>query len=232
MTASKSGETSPIVRLSAISKAYATDEIETRALLDVHLEIAAGEFVAISGPSGCGKSTLLNVIGLLESADAGQYWLDGQSMQSLPADSAARLRNHKLGFIFQSFNLVAGLTVFENVELPLLYRGLHERSQRRKVVTEALTQVEIGHRSGHFPAQLSGGQQQRVAIARALVGQPRLLLADEPTGNLDTRSADGVMGLLHELNESGTTICMVTHDPRHAARGNRRVNMLDGKIMN
>ncbi len=227
-----STETSPIVRLSAVSKSYATDEIETRALYDVSLEIAAGEYVAISGPSGCGKSTLLNVIGLLEMADGGDYWLDGQAMKSVPADSAARLRSQKLGFIFQSFNLIAGLTVFENVELPLLYRGQFDRSQRQKAVAEALAQVEIDHRSGHFPAQLSGGQQQRVAIARALVGQPRLLLADEPTGNLDTRSADGVMSLLQKLNGSGTTICMVTHDPRHAARGNRMVNMLDGKIVN
>ena len=227
-----STETSPIVRLSAVSKSYATDEIETRALCNVSLEIAAGEFVAISGPSGCGKSTLLNVIGLLETADGGDYWLDGQATQSLPADSAARLRNQKLGFIFQSFNLIAGLTVFENVELPLLYRGHYDRSQRVAAVAQALAQVEIDHRTGHFPAQLSGGQQQRVAIARALVGQPRLLLADEPTGNLDTRSADGVMGLLQDLNRAGTTICMVTHDPRHAARGNRRVSILDGRITN
>jgi putative ABC transport system ATP-binding protein len=231
MTAWKGSQMSePIVRLCSVSKSYSTDEIETRALFEVSLEIQSGAFVAISGPSGCGKSTLLNVIGLLESADGGDYWLDGQAMKSLPTDSAARLRNQKLGFIFQSFNLIAGLTVFENVELPLLYRGELDRSQRKEAVGNALAQVGMDHRTGHFPAQLSGGQQQRVAIARALVGKPRLLLADEPTGNLDSRSADGVLGLLQDLNRSGTTICMVTHDPRHAGRAHRRINMLDGRI--
>jgi len=221
----------PLARLSGIHKSYFTDEIETHALSDVRLDIHAGEFLAIAGPSGCGKSTLLNVLGLLEASERGDYWLDGQLANALPLDRAAALRNEKLGFIFQSFNLLGSLTVFENVELPLIYRGEESAARRRDAVESALARVEMDHRARHYPSQLSGGQQQRVAVARAVVGQPDLLLADEPTGNLDTKSAEAVMNLLSGLHASGSTICMVTHDPRYASMASRTIHMLDGRVL-
>ena len=230
-TAGDAAPSLPLARLSGIHKSYFTDEIETHALSDVQLDIHAGEFLAIAGPSGCGKSTLLNVLGLLEASERGDYWLDGQLANALPLDAAAALRNEKLGFIFQSFNLLGSLTVFENVELPLIYRGEESAARRREAVESALARVEMDHRAKHYPSQLSGGQQQRVAVARAVVGRPELLLADEPTGNLDTKSAEAVMSLLSGLHASGSTIFMVTHDPRYASISSRTVHMLDGRVL-
>jgi putative ABC transport system ATP-binding protein len=221
----------PIVRMEHVSKTYLTAEIETRALQGISLEIHAGEFVAVAGPSGCGKSTLLNVLGLLDSPDQGGYWLDGAPVKDLGLAAAAVVRNLKLGFVFQSFNLIADLDVFENVELPLLYRRDISHAARCAAVDQALERVGMSHRARHYPGQLSGGQQQRVAVARAVVGRPRLLLADEPTGNLDTTSAEAVMDLLESLNESGTTICMVTHDSRYAGCASRTISLLDGHLV-
>jgi putative ABC transport system ATP-binding protein len=218
-----------VIRLSGVSKVYETDEIETHALADIDLAIERGEFVAVSGPSGCGKSTLLGIIGLLDTPSSGRYFLKEREVARLDAGERARIRNREIGFIFQSFNLIGGLTVFENIELPLTYRGLH-KDERHRRVDEVLERVGMTRRRNHYPAQLSGGQQQRVAVARALGGRPALLLADEPTGNLDSKSADAVMALLTELHGEGATICMVTHDPRFAGHAQRTVHLFDGRI--
>ncbi len=219
-----------LIQLEAITKVFFTDEVETHALAGIHLEIKSGEYVSIAGPSGCGKSTLLSILGLLDSPTEGHYTLNGQAVARLDHSQRARIRNREVGFIFQSFNLIGDLTVFENVELPLTYRGLGapERKQR---VTEALEKVGMAHRVKHYPAQLSGGQQQRVAVARALGGRPSILLADEPTGNLDSKNGEAVMQLLQELHREGATICMVTHDPRFARHADRQVHLFDGRIV-
>lgn len=219
----------PLIRLHQVSKVFLTDEVETHALDQVDLEIQAGEYVAIAGPSGCGKSTLLSILGLLESPTQGEYWLKGRPVHGLGPAERARIRNREIGFIFQAFNLIGDLTVFENVELPLVYRGLGA-AERKKLALEALERVGMAHRLKHFPSQLSGGQQQRVAVARALAGRPSILLADEPTGNLDSANSESVMNLLDELHQSGATICMVTHDPRFARRARRTIHLLDGRI--
>ena len=220
----------PLIRLENLSKVFYTDEVETHALANIHLNIDRGEYVAIAGPSGCGKSTLLSILGLLDSPTEGTYVLNNQTVQSLDLGQRARIRNREIGFIFQSFNLIGDLTVFENVELPLTYRGMKssERSQR---VKEALERVGMAHRAKHLPSQLSGGQQQRVAVARALVGQPKVLLADEPTGNLDSKNGEAVMDLLRELHRGGATICMVTHDPRFTRYAERTVHLFDGRVV-
>jgi putative ABC transport system ATP-binding protein len=220
-----------LIDLQGIRKIFRTDELETTALDDIQLAIEPGEYVSISGPSGCGKSTLLSVMGLLNSSTGGKYFLNGAEVTSLPAAEQARVRNRDIGFIFQAFNLIAGMNAFENVELPLTFRNDLNRKQRRELVTTALEQVNIPERQKHYPAQLSGGQQQRVAIARALVGRPKVLLADEPTGNLDSKNAQLVMDLLDTLHEQGSTIVMVTHDPRFAERADRQVSLFDGKIV-
>ncbi len=217
-----------MIHLDNVSKVYRTDRIETLALDNLCLTIEAGEFVAVMGPSGCGKTTLMNLIGLLDLPTFGRLEVAGADVTALSDRALARRRNELLGFVFQSFNLVADLTVLDNVELPLLYRGISAKERRRRAL-EALEQVELGFRADHFPSQLSGGQQQRVAIARALVGGPRLLLADEPTGNLDSRMGDEVMNLLEATHDSGTTVVMVTHDERLAARADRIVRLFDGR---
>jgi putative ABC transport system ATP-binding protein len=219
-----------LIGLEGLGKVFYTDEVETHALSGIHLTVEQGEYVAISGPSGCGKSTLLAILGLLDTATAGTYTLNGQPVQNLDARQRARIRNREIGFIFQSFNLIGDLTVFENVELPLTYRGLPP-SERRQRVTESLERVGMSHREKHLPSQLSGGQQQRVAVARALVGRPSVLLADEPTGNLDSRNGQAVMDLLSELHRDGTTICMVTHDSRFAGCAKRMVHLFDGRVV-
>ncbi|MGN6591572.1 MAG: ABC transporter ATP-binding protein, partial [Terriglobales bacterium] len=204
-----------VITLKDITKVFYTDEVETHALGGIHLQINAGEFVAIGGPSGCGKSTLLSILGLLDTATGGEYILNNQPVANLNLGERSRIRNREIGFIFQSFNLIGDLSVYENVELPLTYRGMPS-AERKQRVQAALERVGMAHRAKHLPSQLSGGQQQRVAVARALVGKPSILLADEPTGNLDSKNGDAVMDLLHELHEGGATICMVTHDPRFA----------------
>jgi putative ABC transport system ATP-binding protein len=220
----------PLIRLENLSKVFYTDEVETHALANIHLNIDRGEYVAIGGPSGCGKSTLLSILGLLDSPTEGTYVLNNQPVQSLDLGQRARIRNREIGFIFQSFNLIGDLTVFENVELPLTYRGMKsaERAQRSK---EALERVGMAHRAKHLPSQLSGGQQQRVAVARAIVGQPSIMLADEPTGNLDSKNGEAVMDLLRELHRAGATICMVTHDPRFTRYAERTVHLFDGRVV-
>ncbi|AGY58764.1 ABC transporter ATP-binding protein [Gloeobacter kilaueensis] len=220
----------PLIRLSGVSKVFLTDEVETRALAGVDLEIHPGEYVSIAGPSGCGKSTLLAILGLLDSPSEGTYQLHGKPVESLDLIERSRIRNREIGFIFQSFNLIGDLNVAENVELPLTYRGLSE-AERKKRVKQALERVEMSHRTRHYPAQLSGGQQQRVAVARALAGSPAILLADEPTGNLDSVNGQAVMDLLAELHAGGATICMVTHDPRFAGFAGRSIHLLDGKVV-
>jgi putative ABC transport system ATP-binding protein len=220
----------PVIKLQSVGKVFLTDEIETHALSDINLEIAKGEYVSIAGPSGCGKSTLLSILGLLDSATSGQYSLNGQSVAELPAKDRARVRNREIGFIFQSFNQIGDLTVFENVELPLTYRGM-PATERRARATAALERVGMPHRAKHLPSQLSGGQQQRVAVARAVAGEPAMLLADEPTGNLDSKSGESVMELLHELHRAGATICMVTHDPRYARHAQRNIHLFDGRVV-
>jgi putative ABC transport system ATP-binding protein len=220
-----------LVDLQGIKKVFYTDELETWALDDIHLTIDPGEYVSISGPSGCGKSTLLSVMGLMNSSTEGKYFLNGAEVTGLHPNEQARVRNQEIGFIFQAFNLIGDMNVFENVELPLTYRNDINRKQRREMVLAALEQVDMSQRQKHFPAQLSGGQQQRVAIARALVGRPKVLLADEPTGNLDSKNAQLVMDLLSALHRQGSTIVMVTHDPRSAEQAQRQIALFDGKIV-
>ena len=220
----------PVIRMDSVTKVFQTDEIETHALAGIHLEIERGEFLSISGPSGCGKSTLLAIIGLLDTPSNGDYVLNGHAVAGLKAGERARIRNREIGFIFQAFNLIGDLNVYENVELPLTYRGM-PNSERKKRVHEALEKVGMLHRVKHYPAQLSGGQQQRVAVARALAGAPSLLLADEPTGNLDSANGEAVMQLLHELHAEGATICMVTHDPRYARTAGRTIHLFDGRVV-
>ena len=219
-----------LIALEGIKKVFYTDEVETHALSDIHLEIRKGEYVAIAGPSGCGKTTLLSILGLLDSPTDGNYTLDGQPVSRLSASDRARVRNRQIGFIFQAFNLIGDLTVYENVELPLTYRGM-AADERRTRVQAALERVGMSHRMKHFPAQLSGGQQQRVAVARAVAGDPAILLADEPTGNLDSTNGEAVMELLRELHQAGATICMVTHDARYARHAERSVHLFDGKVV-
>lgn len=219
-----------LLHLENIKKVFLTDEIETHALSGIHLQIKMGEFVSIAGPSGCGKSTLLSILGLLEGPSEGSYVLNQQDVSNLTLEQRARIRNREIGFIFQSFNLIGDLSVLENVELPLAYRGL-KSSERREKALAALEKVEMTHRKGHLPSQLSGGQQQRVAVARALAGDPNILLADEPTGNLDSKNGQVVMDLLSQLNQEGATICMVTHDDRYAHYAHRIIHLFDGKIV-
>ena len=219
-----------LIRLEKIVKVFLTDELETHALSGIELEIHEGEFLSIAGPSGCGKSTLLSIIGLLDTPTDGGYWLKGEPAENLSFESRVRLRNREFGFIFQSFNLIGDLTVYENVELPLTYRNMNGKD-RKKSVNEALERVRMVHRVKHYPSQLSGGQQQRVAVARALAGNPSTLLADEPTGNLDSKNGEAVMSLLQDLHREGATICMVTHDPRFAGHAERTVHMFDGRIV-
>jgi putative ABC transport system ATP-binding protein len=219
-----------LIRLQGITKVFFTDEVETHALAGIYLDIERGEFVSISGPSGCGKSTLLSLLGLLDTPTEGEYWLNAEAVANLNFAQRARIRNREVGFIFQSFNLIGDLTVYENVELPLTYRGLAANERKRRAM-EALEKVGMSHRTKHYPAQLSGGQQQRVAVARALGGTPSILLADEPTGNLDSKNGEAVMDLLKELHREGATICMVTHDPRFSRYAQRTVHLFDGKIV-
>lgn len=221
----------PLIEISDLAKVYLADEVETHALTGINLRVMQGEYVAIMGPSGCGKTTLMSILGLLDAPTSGRYDLAGSPVAQLDAAQRARFRNRNIGFIFQSFNLIADLSVYENVELPLVYRGGVSRSDRRRKVAEALGSVGMSHRMHHYPAQLSGGQQQRVAIARALVGEPQILLADEPTGNLDSANGERVMDLLAALNASGATLVMVTHEPRYAARAKRIVRLFDGQIV-
>jgi putative ABC transport system ATP-binding protein len=223
-------ETTSLIRLEGLGKVFYTDEVETHALSDVHLEIKKGEYVAISGPSGCGKSTLLSILGLLDSPTGGSYHLNGTAVQVLGSGQRSRIRNREIGFIFQSFNLIGDLTVYENVELPLTYRGMRA-AERKERATRALERVGMGHRAKHLPSQLSGGERQRVAVARALVGEPSIMLADEPTGNLDSRNGEAVMELLRDLHRAGSTICMVTHDVRFARHAERTVHLFDGRVV-
>ena len=219
-----------LVRLEGVSKIFFSDEVETHALSGVHLEIRHGEFVSIAGPSGCGKSTLLSIVGLLDSPTEGGYTINGKLVARLSTSERSRIRNREIGFVFQAFNLIGDLTVFENVELPLTYRNMAS-SERKRRVEQVLDRVGMAHRMKHYPGQLSGGQQQRVAVARALGGQPSILLADEPTGNLDSKNSEAVMELLKELHAEGATICMVTHDPRYAGIADRTVHLVDGRIV-
>jgi putative ABC transport system ATP-binding protein len=220
----------PLIRLESIEKVFYTDDVETHALSNVGLHINQGEFVTLTGPSGCGKSTLLSIIGLLDTQTDGSYWLKGELVSGLSASERADVRNQEIGFIFQAFNLVGDLTIMDNVELPMLY-GSMKPAERRERAAEALKRVGMSHRMKHYPSQLSGGQQQRVAVARAVAGSPSILLADEPTGNLDSANGEAVMNLLRELHAGGATICMVTHDPRYARNADRAVYLLDGKIV-
>jgi len=219
-----------LLMMDGVTKVFTTDEVETHALAGIHLHLKRGEYVSISGPSGCGKSTLLAILGLLDSPTGGSYTLNGKPVQSLKMAERARIRNREIGFIFQAFNLIGDLTVYENVELPLTYRGM-SGAERKKRVGEALERVGMSHRIKHYPSQLSGGQQQRVAVARALGGDPSILLADEPTGNLDSQNGEQVMDLLRELHRGGATICMVTHDPRYARYADRTIRLFDGRIV-
>jgi putative ABC transport system ATP-binding protein len=219
-----------LIHLDAVTKVFVTDEVETHALSGIHLDILKGEYISIAGPSGCGKSTLLAILGLLDSPSEGSYTLNSQPVQGLKMADRARIRNREIGFIFQAFNLIGDLTVYENVELPLTYRGMPS-AERKKRVHEALERVGMSHRVKHYPSQLSGGQQQRVAVARALGGDPSILLADEPTGNLDSANGEQVMDLLRELHRAGSTICIVTHDPRYARYADRSIHLFDGRVV-
>ena len=220
----------PVIKLDGVQKVFYTDEVETHALAGIHLQVERGEFVSIAGPSGCGKSTLLSIFGLLDTPTGGDYWLNGKQVSHLTMRERALTRNREIGFIFQSFNLIGDLTVFDNVELPLTYRGMLP-AERRKRVQDALERVGMAHRAKHYPSHLSGGQQQRVAVARAVGGDPSILLADEPTGNLDSKNGEDVMELLRELHRNGATLCMVTHDPRYAAHADRTVHLFDGHVV-
>jgi putative ABC transport system ATP-binding protein len=224
-----SARTQPLIRLEGVTKLFLTEEVETHALSDISLDIEDGEYVSIAGPSGCGKSTLLSILGLLDSPSAGDYRLNGRPVGQLSFGERARIRNREVGFVFQSFNLIGDLNVIENVELPLTYRDMSAK-ERRTRAHEALERVGMSHRAKHLPSQLSGGQQQRVAVARAVAGKPSILLADEPTGNLDSANSEAVMDLLRELHSAGTTLCMVTHDPRFVAYADRAVHLFDGKL--
>jgi putative ABC transport system ATP-binding protein len=219
-----------LIHLEGVTKVFMTDEVETHALAGIHLDLKKGEYISIAGPSGCGKSTLLAILGLLDSPSDGTYMLNGKAVQGLKLSERARIRNREIGFIFQAFNLIGDLTVYENVELPLTYRGMGG-AERKKRVHDALERVGMSHRVKHYPSQLSGGQQQRVAVARALAGDPSILLADEPTGNLDSANGEAVMDLLRELHRGGATICMVTHDPRYARYADRSIHLFDGRIV-
>ena len=219
-----------LISMDGVTKVFLTDEVETHALAGIHLDIKKGEYLSISGPSGCGKSTLLAILGLLDSPSDGAYVLNSKPVQNLKLSERARIRNREIGFIFQAFNLIGDLTVYENVELPLTYRGMPS-AERKKRVHDALERVGMSHRIKHYPSQLSGGQQQRVAVARALGGDPSILLADEPTGNLDSANGEAVMDLLRELHRGGATICMVTHDPRYARYADRTIRLFDGRIV-
>jgi putative ABC transport system ATP-binding protein len=219
----------PLIKLQGVTKVFLTDEVETHALAGIDMVIERGEYVSIAGPSGCGKSTLLSILGLLDTPSKGLYSLNGRQVAELSSSERARVRNREIGFIFQSFNLIGDLSVFENVELPLTYRGMGG-AERRQRVTAALERVGMAHRAKHLPSQLSGGQQQRVAVARAVAGEPLILLADEPTGNLDSKSGESVMDLMAELHQAGATICMVTHDPRYARHAQRSIHLFDGRV--
>jgi len=219
-----------LIRLDSLKKVFYTDEVETHALSEIHLKIRKGEYVSIAGPSGCGKSTLLSILGLLDSPTEGRYWLNGNPVEDLTPSERARIRNREVGFIFQSFNLIGDLNVYENVELPLTYRDM-PAAERKERVKNALEKVGMAHRVKHYPAQLSGGQQQRVAVARAIVGDPSIVLADEPTGNLDSKNGEIVMGLMRDLHREGATICMVTHDPRYAKHADRTIHLFDGRVV-
>jgi putative ABC transport system ATP-binding protein len=221
----------PLIKLDDLTKVFYTDEVETHALSGVHFEINKGDYLSISGPSGCGKSTLLSILGLLDTPTGGRYVLNGEPVENLDNSQRAYIRNKEIGFIFQAFNLIGDLTVYENVELPLTYRAGMSSQERKQRVQNALERVRMAHRLRHYPSQLSGGQQQRVAVARALVGSPSILLADEPTGNLDSKNGEAVMGLLTELHDEGATICMVTHDPRYADYADRQIHMFDGRVV-
>jgi putative ABC transport system ATP-binding protein len=223
--------TAPLIKLDDLTKVFYTDEVETHALSGVHFEINKGDYLSIAGPSGCGKSTLLSILGLLDTPSGGRYVLNGTPVENLDNSQRAYIRNKEIGFIFQAFNLIGDLTVFENVELPLTYRAGMNKQERKKRVLEALERVRMAHRLRHYPSQLSGGQQQRVAVARALAGAPSILLADEPTGNLDSKNGEAVMSLLSELHADGATVCMVTHDPRYAAYADRNIHMFDGRVV-
>jgi putative ABC transport system ATP-binding protein len=219
-----------LIKMEGVKKVFYTDEVETHALSEIHLEIQKGQYISIAGPSGCGKSTLLSILGLLDSPTDGSYWLNGQPVSKLTISERTRIRNREIGFIFQAFNLIGDLTVYENVELPLTYRGTGT-AERKQKVQRALERVGMAHRLRHFPSQLSGGQQQRVAVARALVGDPLILMADEPTGNLDSKNGEAVMELLRDLHRNGATICMVTHDERYANFAERNIHLFDGRIV-
>jgi putative ABC transport system ATP-binding protein len=223
-------ENGALIHLDALSKVFYTEEVETHALSNINLEIRSGEFVSIAGPSGCGKTTLLSILGLLDSPTGGRYLLDREPVENLSAGQRAKIRNQAIGFIFQAFNLIGDLNVYENVELPLTYRGM-AGAERKERVQAALERVGMAHRMSHYPSQLSGGQQQRVAVARAIVGRPLILLADEPTGNLDSKNGNAVMDLMRELHDEGATICMVTHDPRYADVADRSVHLFDGQVV-
>jgi len=220
----------PLITMDSVRKVFYTDEVETHALDNINIRIERGEYVSIAGPSGCGKSTLLSILGLLDTPTEGTYVLNSRTATDLSLAERARVRNREVGFIFQSFNLIGDLTVFENVELPLTYRGMRP-AERRERVTAALERVGMAHRAKHLPSQLSGGQQQRVAVARAVCGEPSILLADEPTGNLDSKNGEAVMDLLSELHQSGSTICMVTHDARYASHAERTIHLFDGRVV-
>ncbi len=230
LKAKPDGSGQALIHLDGVTKVFFTDEVETHSLSGIYLEIGRGEYLSISGPSGCGKSTLLSILGLLDSPTEGKYTLNTASVEDLSISDRTRIRNREIGFIFQAFNLIGDLNVYENVELPLTYRGMGS-AERRQRVQESLERVGMSHRMKHYPAQLSGGQQQRVAVARALVGRPSIMLADEPTGNLDSKNGEAVMDLLRNLHREGATICMVTHDPRYAEFAERTIHLFDGQIV-